>query len=163
MQSHPNLWSRFVHFAASNESVSRQWRPWSGCASAQFAIWAFAVHICLRTRFRMAWQIYGWFFKLFSLISWYLNIHCVFIYFMRERKREREREREREFITLNWLLNCGIKQCKYKTCLAIFILFALFRYLPRLKVTFRCVSPYFYIILITEQSYEGKYLHLWKL
>ena len=31
------------------------------------------------------------------------------------------REREREIITLNGLLNCGIKQCKYKTCLAIFI------------------------------------------
>ena len=28
--------------------------------------------------------------------------------------------------------------------LLYFILFALFRYLPRLKVMFRCVSPYFY-------------------
>ena len=111
-------------FCSTNESVSRQWRPWSGCASAQSAIWAFAVHICLRTRFRMAWQIYGWFFKLFSLISWYLNIQCVFIYFMllreRERETERERDRDRAFITLNWLLNCGKKQCKYKIYLAIF-------------------------------------------
>ena len=95
MQSHPGLWSRFIHFAVSNESASRQWRPWSGCASAQFAIWTFAVHICLRTRFRMAWQIYGWFFKLFSLISWYLNIHCVFIYFYAV-------ERERELL-LHWI------------------------------------------------------------
>ena len=99
MQFHPGLWSRFIHFAASNESVSRQWRPWSGCASVQFAIWTFGVHICLRTRFRMAWQIYGWFFKLFSLISWYLNIHCVFIYFYAV---ERERERERELL-LHWI------------------------------------------------------------
>ena len=105
-------------YPVSNESVSRQWRPWSGCASAQSAIWAFAVHICLRTLFRMAWNIYGWFFKLFSLTNRFLNIHCVLYTLCCL-----ERERERDFITLNGLFNCGIKQCKYKTCLAIFYLY----------------------------------------
>ena len=87
MQSHPGLWSRFIHFAVSNESVSRQWRPWSGCASTQSDQ---GLHCPRPTHFRMAWQIYGWFFKLFSLISWFLNIvHCVvFIYFMLLKERE---------------------------------------------------------------------------
>ena len=35
MQSHLGLWSRIVHFALSNESVSRQRRPWSGYAFTQ--------------------------------------------------------------------------------------------------------------------------------
>ena len=98
MQFHPGLWSRFIHFAVSNESLADSEDSDQAVHPRSLPSGPSLSNMSEDT-FSYGWQIYGWFFKLFSLISWYLNIHCAFIYFMLFREREREREgggRERE-------------------------------------------------------------------
>ena len=50
----PGLCSPFIHSVGSNDSVSRQWRPWSDCVDAQ-AEWALAIGICPKKHLHMAW------------------------------------------------------------------------------------------------------------
>ena len=55
---HPGLCSPFIHCLVSSDSVRGQWMP-DQTAQISRLIWALAIHICAKTRFRMAWSKYS--------------------------------------------------------------------------------------------------------